>query len=142
MKLRYRAVDYDRVPPTLELTEGEIMGQYRGVNWRCHTLKEVPVPQPSHDLQYRGVAYRSGQTPKQQTPVAVMERTLTAPQTLAAATVGSIQRFNLGREALSELDRVHNTFIRKSLEHRLEVARRRGDQNLIAMLEAEREQLN
>ncbi len=140
MKLRYRGVDYDRVPPTLEVTEGEIMGRYRGANWRCRTLKEVPVPQPAYELQYRGVAYNSGRLVQQPVATPVRERTSVASPT-AGATFARSQGSRMGHNALSEWERTHNTFIRKSLEHRLEVARRRGDRNLVALLEAEKDQL-
>lgn len=59
MKLSYRGVSYETEPSTLEVTEGEVGGLYRGQAWRVHR------PTPSRrrytafiDLIYRGVVYR------------------------------------------------------------------------------------
>lgn len=59
MKLFYRGVSYEAEPETLEVTEGEIGGTYRGHSWRVHH----PTRQPHTNgrpvaLHYRGVAYR------------------------------------------------------------------------------------
>ncbi len=41
----------------------------------------------------------------------------------------------------SQLAQTHRANIQKRLEHRLEIARAKGDQNLVRLLEAEKEQL-
>lgn len=41
----------------------------------------------------------------------------------------------------AELAKVHHANLLKNLEHRLQVARAQGDQNLIHLLERERDQL-
>jgi HKD family nuclease len=40
-------------------------------------------------------------------------------------------------ESTEKIHKVHQQNIRKSLEHRLEVARNKGDENLVRQLEAE-----
>lgn len=57
MKLHYRGIDYDYNPPTVAVTEGEVGGKYRGLDWRFHNLEKPPVLQPRLNLTYRGVKY-------------------------------------------------------------------------------------
>lgn len=45
------------------------------------------------------------------------------------------------RKEVSKLSQTHRANIQKRLEHRLEVARANGDQNLVRMLEAEMQQI-
>ena len=59
MKLNYRGVSYDYNPPTVETTESEVGGKYRGLDWRFRNLKKPPVLQPPANLTYRGVAYNN-----------------------------------------------------------------------------------
>ncbi|MFB2835698.1 hypothetical protein [Floridanema evergladense] len=48
---------------------------------------------------------------------------------------------NRKREDLQRVADVHRANIQRRLEHRLEVARANGDENLVRMLEAEMRQL-
>ena len=57
MKLRYRGIEYDYNPPIIAVSEGEIGGKYRGLDWRFHNLDKPPVLQPRLNLTYRGVKY-------------------------------------------------------------------------------------
>lgn len=59
MKLCYRGVCYDYTPPTVETTQGEFVGKYRGLDWRFYAVKKAPVQQTNVDLKYRGVAYNT-----------------------------------------------------------------------------------
>jgi hypothetical protein len=59
VKLFYRGVSYEAEPPTLEVTEGEIGGMYRGHAWRVHTAAQQPLRYGMPvKLTYRGVAYK------------------------------------------------------------------------------------
>ncbi|MFZ9738474.1 MAG: DUF4278 domain-containing protein [Prochlorotrichaceae cyanobacterium] len=59
MQLTYRGVAYEYTPPAVETKEGELAGRYRGLDWKfCNPTKQY-VQQPSLDLVYRGVAYRT-----------------------------------------------------------------------------------
>lgn len=62
MKLTYRGVQYDYNPPAVALNHTAEVGKYRGVDIRFRTVKSHPVQQPTLDLVYRGVAYRTGDT--------------------------------------------------------------------------------
>jgi hypothetical protein len=127
MKLSYRGAAYNYNPPVLEVTEGEILGKYRGVNWHCHTLEEMPIPQVSHTLTYRGSSYGGRKAEKiipatiAQTCASKARRLLHIPDTLPA----------------KEIARVHQANLQRNLERRLQSAKQRGDLNLVRLLEAE-----
>lgn len=57
MKLCYRGIVYDYTPATVETNETELVGKYRGLDWRFSAVKKAPVQQTNIDLKYRGVAY-------------------------------------------------------------------------------------
>ena len=59
MQLTYRGVQYDYTPVKVDIQESEEIGKFRGVDIRFRSVKKTPVQQPSLDLVYRGVAYRS-----------------------------------------------------------------------------------
>ena len=63
MKLSYRGVSYEYTPPTVEIAEDEIVGTYRGLDWRGCNLVKPPVQQATVDLMYRGVAFTTGSEP-------------------------------------------------------------------------------
>lgn len=132
MKLSYRGVHYKDAPSALEVAEGEIGGRYRGNNWRFHYLRHIPEPPPVHNLKYRGVPYRTGQS-------AVAELTEVA-QPVAAVTRQTLPLLQK-HEVLDEIMSSHLRNIQRSLEHRLQVARAKGDQNLVRLLEAESERM-
>jgi hypothetical protein len=133
MKLIYRGVDYEYTQPTLEVTEGEILGRYRGAAWRCQTVQELPIPRSGSRLSYRGVSYSSDSTaspiealhPMQVAQAIATRRTI-------PCTTGPLRQ---------EVARLHQANVRRNLEHRLQVAKQHGDRQLIALLEAERGQL-
>jgi hypothetical protein len=131
MKLSYRGVHYEQNPLSLEVTEGEILGKYRGANWRCHTLQEMPVPQPDRVLKYRGVAYHTNQRVGACQTVAQSDR----PRAIKPITVTS------SLNTRKRLEETHRENLRRNLERRLQAARSRGDQHLINILEAESREL-
>jgi hypothetical protein len=126
MKLSYRGVKYDNASSFLEVTEGDIGGTYRGQTWRSHYVRHIPEPAPVHDVRYRGVAYRTGQ-------VAVAVPTATG----ARCTLPASHRREREKE-LDEVSRMHLTNIRRSLERRMQVAKAKGDEKLVRLLEQEK----
>lgn len=62
MKLSYRGVSYEYTPPTVEDTEGELAGKYRGLDWKFCNITKQPVQQATLELKYRGVAMTTGTT--------------------------------------------------------------------------------
>ncbi|NCJ06871.1 DUF4278 domain-containing protein [Synechococcales cyanobacterium C] len=133
MKLSYRGVEYNYQPISIEVTEPELIGQYRGRPcYRTH-LASIPVPQATHLLKYRGAVYQSGVAVSPLAPEPVTVAPLTVPASPAAA---------FRYRGLSEADQVHNIFIRRTLEHRLAVAKRQGNDNLVKLLEMEQQHFN
>ncbi len=128
MKFSYRGVDYENAHSTLEVTEGEIGGKYRGQSWRFQYLRHIPEPLPVQNLKYRGVSYRTNQAE------ASKPRVVTQPiSDVPFRTLPTLYK----HEVRDELTRNHLKNICRSLEHRMEVAKTNGDQNLIRLLEAE-----
>ncbi|HEY9881773.1 MAG TPA: DUF4278 domain-containing protein [Leptolyngbyaceae cyanobacterium] len=75
MQLSYRGVKYEYTPPVVETKLTDEVGKFRGLDIRFRTITKAPVQQPTLDLMYRGVPYRTGQTaaavePSVATPVA------------------------------------------------------------------------
>jgi hypothetical protein len=130
MKLTYRGVCYEAEPATLEVTEGEIGGTYRGQNWKFHYVKHVPEPQPVHDLKWRGVAYNTGK------PVAIQPTATAQPQSERVVTPARRKRV----KAMDAATRTHLANIRSRLEHRLEIAKASGNKQLVQQLEEESKQ--
>ncbi|HEY9849968.1 MAG TPA: DUF4278 domain-containing protein [Leptolyngbyaceae cyanobacterium] len=64
MKLNYRGVSYEYNQPEIEVTEEQVAGKYRGLDWRFRNLKKAPVVPQTVNLKYRGVAYQTGGTPE------------------------------------------------------------------------------
>lgn len=148
MQYSYRGVEYNHVPPSLEVTETEIIGHYRGTPSRRRQYATTNLHQPTHAMTYRGVEYGQGvsasNTHREQAPAQTPKVPDVVPQSISVGTSMNYSRPSgrLGIRDVSELEKVHNTFIRQTLEHRLAVARRKGDEGLIQMLEQEQHQLN
>jgi len=134
MKLFYRGVNYDRVLPAIKTVKGEVMGKYRGAPWSQQVLESIPVVQPVHNLKYRGVEYRSGETDGAKTAVTVQSRN-TSPTRRVLSTS------ELRHLSVLEIAQIHHNNIRQRLEHRLQVAKAKGDENLVRLLEVEQQQI-
>ncbi|MBE9080058.1 DUF4278 domain-containing protein [Romeria aff. gracilis LEGE 07310] len=137
MRLRYRGVEYDYNPPQLEMTESELLGQYRGRPTCFSYARHVPIPQPVETLTYRGVNY---QTTSQGAAQALSETAAVRPS-LFAALQNRTQHLSPAAEArrslLLEASQTHRMSIQKSLQHRIEVAKSQGNLNLLNQLEDE-----
>ncbi|MEC4803751.1 MAG: DUF4278 domain-containing protein [Jaaginema sp. PMC 1079.18] len=134
MQYTYRGVNYDRAPLSLEVTEGEIAGSYRGQAWRKNHPRHVLELKPKPPLQYRGVPYG------QQTYV----QTQSGPRaTCQLKSLPSIPELNNSeRQTRHNLaQQIHLENIRRHLEHRIQVATAKGDRELIAILKRESQEL-
>jgi hypothetical protein len=138
MRLSYRGASYEYTPPTLEVTESEILGKYRGQTWKRQTLQTVPE-QPVQELKYRGVAYVTDQAGKVRT--VAQSRSLPAVETVVRPvtnqTFRPISAVNAFRRNRTDWAEVHRHNLMQNLEHRIQVAKERGDQNLVNQLETE-----
>lgn len=136
MRLSYRGVSYEYTPTTLEVTEGEILGKYRGQPWRQQSFQDAPA-QPIRQLKYRGVSYYTNRYGGVNTAVRPEARPATSVP--AAASVDRQPAFegNAFRVKRQDWVKVHHDNLRRNLERRLESARARGDQSLVSQLERE-----
>lgn len=91
MQLTYRGVKYDYNPPTVESTTTDEVGKFRGVDIRFRTVKKNPVQQPTLDLMYRGVAYRSGEAAVEAAP-AIAPVPVVVEKVVPAAPIGAEDR--------------------------------------------------
>lgn len=134
MQYTYRGVTYDREPMSLEVTEGEIGGTYRGQAWQKRYPRHVPELKPKPYLQYRGVAY--GKRPYIQTGPRVACQIEPLRYSVSPDRIHDevVTRTNLSQQ-------IHLENIRRHLEHRLQVAKEKGDRELIAVLQQESRQL-
>lgn len=58
MKLTYRGTQYEKNAPVLETQPKEVVGRYRGLDWRFHGAKKPLFLQPRVNLTYRGITYQ------------------------------------------------------------------------------------
>lgn len=128
MKLSYRGVPYEYTPPSLEMSESEILATYRGQSYPLRYPRHMITGQPVADLTYRGVPYRS-----------------TANGGVETIERPSRQRLvpSLSMDDLefSRLNQVHQENLCKRLSARMASARDRGDDKLLQLLEQESQQL-
>lgn len=132
MQLSYRGNSYSYNPVFAEMTDSGETGTYRGQTYPIKYPRHIPVAQPSRNLTYRGVAYRTN------TAVA-------APSTSRAAAVAApVVAFQapVRRTATKSYDAVHRMHIQRRLHQRMEAARAQGNQQLLNLLEIEMRQVS
>ena len=131
MKLTYRGINYEYEAPALDMNEGKFAGKYRGINCQLGRYpRHIPVPQPPLDLKYRGIAYSTHQTVEPE-----LIPTKAQPQVRETITITSSLKTH--RDLKQELAKVHCQSITRQMEHRLQVAKAKGDRDLIDQLEKE-----
>ncbi|MGF1458468.1 MAG: DUF4278 domain-containing protein [Leptolyngbyaceae cyanobacterium] len=131
MRLCYRGVKYDYTPPVLEVSESEILGQYRGRQHHFAYVRHVPFPQPEANLKFRGAAYHT----TRQGEVETAEFDNTAQQSNFTPVFDSMAAAR--RSLLQEAADIHKANIKRSLERRIQVAQSKGDEQLLRKLESE-----
>ncbi|MEM9543068.1 MAG: DUF4278 domain-containing protein [Cyanobacteria bacterium P01_E01_bin.42] len=132
MKLDYRGVNYKHDPLSLEVSESEIVGKYRGQEYRCRYPAHVPQLIPKPRLQYRGLAYQT-------CPLIQTETSLNAQLAAIARACGQLPPTE--DEPIEKAVEIHQKNLRRNLDRRLEVAKAKGDLALVQLLEKECEQL-
>ena len=139
MKLTYRGVEYDYNPPVLEVTRSELTGQYRGQKTQYSYVRHVPIPQLAERLSYRGVSYLTTRTGGIQ-QLGGQKATPNAWANLTGKLTGSSPAAQARRGLLKESSVLHQQNIARSLQHRMEVAKQKGNQTLLEQLESEQRQ--
>lgn len=137
MRLSYRGVSYEYNPVTTDSVESTVTGQYRGRHFNFAYPRHIPVPQPVANLNYRGVPYRTTATGK-------IEAIAPTPKASSPATRMTGRHTWAGNQTriaiMDEVARIHRQNIEMLLQHRIEVARAKGDQTLLQQLENEMRQ--
>lgn len=138
MKLTYRGTQYNYEPTAVDMLDSQAVGRYRGQAVTFQYPRHIPV-QPVAQLKYRGVAYTTTETGAVR-PIETSVQTQPAvPDTLVSTSVSTVTAAR--QKALAEVARVHQQNILASLQHRIEVAKARGDEMLVAQLEQEWQQI-
>lgn len=144
MKIFYRGVSYEYDPSKggsgkqgwkrFHIPQTTLNRIWRGVTYLI-TPKAEPSEETDHKLVYRGVTYSvtkhahaEGTTVAQQASTMELEN-LSVPDVLTREDISRMCR------------RIHQANMLHSLHHRLTVARRRSDRNLVKLLEAELQQI-
>ncbi|MBD2578677.1 DUF4278 domain-containing protein [Oscillatoria sp. FACHB-1406] len=134
MRLIYRGVSYESQPLSLEVTEREASGVYRGETWKHHYPKHLPNAKPnSHTLQYRGVQYQPHPILLAETRIGCSLPTIAQPESQWLAAVPQVLRHEAEQRHLSNLHR--------NLLYRLQIAKQKGNEVLVRQLEEESKQL-
>jgi hypothetical protein len=121
------------------MIQSESTGSYRGQTFHFSYPKHIPVPQPSLNLKYRGVAYRTTELGTVESIAHTVE-TKPALEVVHSVSAQTSPVRQSRRTMIAEVARVHRENIQRSLQHRLEVAKARGDESLIHQLEQEMQQ--
>ncbi|MEM9136505.1 MAG: DUF4278 domain-containing protein [Cyanobacteria bacterium P01_F01_bin.42] len=137
MDLKYRGTAYRIQPLSLGKPKQQPIGTYRGQNCYRNVYDLSQVKQSHPLLQYRGVAY-GGANPVQVTPKIeqIQQNSFKIQVPDSQKPIRSSRHHQL-----SELDQVHNQFLLQKLEQRIAAARRKGDRDLMQLLESEKNQL-
>jgi hypothetical protein len=141
MQLTYRGVHYEYNPRGAEAAREATVFRairpaynlhYRGSVYAVDPNAEpsLPASQPAAQLMYRGAAYALNGWTK---PAANVQST--------SSVASSSPRFSKKASGHTEFTTVHRTNLHTNIQRRLQVARERGDQNLINLLERELQQI-
>ena len=57
MKLTYRGIKYEYNPTQLEMIDSNVVGKYRGKEFKFRQKKAILVPNSTLRLKYRGVTH-------------------------------------------------------------------------------------
>jgi len=131
VKLSERGAGYQDEP--IEMNE-KVPGEYPGQDcplW-CYP-RHMPVPPGPIDRKCRGIASSTHQTAEPEFADLNVKPVVKERDTLMSTAKHSVKQ---------EVAKTHRTNILENLEHRLQVARSRGDQELIRQLEKEKEQIS
>jgi hypothetical protein len=140
MQLTYRGAHYDYNPRSAEAVRESNVSRairpafnlhYRGSVYTVDPNAEpnLPVLKPTAQLVYRGSTY------------ALNGWTKTAAVQGAVRTVSTESHFNQKAFGSAEIATIHRSNLHTNVQRRLQVARERGDQNLISLLERELQQI-
>jgi hypothetical protein len=132
MKLTYCINNYEYDIPAVDLVESEVAGKYRGQGWNYRYPRHIPVPNQAHDLKYQGVEHKTTGTSK--TEATIAKKTVEPRRAIAPANAKPCI-------LLPDTTKVHRANLCNILDRRLQVAKARGDERLLRLLEHEAQQM-
>ncbi|MBV6624800.1 MAG: DUF4278 domain-containing protein [Rivularia sp. (in: Bacteria)] len=133
MKLIYRGIKYEHAPVTVEVTTAGVCGKYRGAEWKCHYSQYTPVTDNAVELKYRGASYYSGNRKK----VEELKK-----RKKLNFIFGNSEKISFRNQVSKDrLSTTHQQNLLRDVKRRLEVAKQKGDENLIRILQDEVNQL-
>jgi hypothetical protein len=132
MRLSYRGTHYHFQPTPVDLVETGVSAKYRGQQYNLSYPRHIPVPQTAATLKYRGVAYQTTETGTIRSIAPAVRSAVAAGRAVPLPLATQVRRL-LPEEAA----KVHQETIRQRLQHRIEVAKARGDEQLLHQLEDE-----
>jgi hypothetical protein len=112
---------YQYTPPTLEVTEAEILNRVPSTGWMCHTIEQMNIPKLQSALAKYPRRERS-------------EKVLKVRRSRLTHSGNVIVRMS---SSTSNLHEIHQANICRSLERRIRAAQERGDERLLCTLMAE-----
>ncbi|HEY9627469.1 MAG TPA: DUF4278 domain-containing protein [Coleofasciculaceae cyanobacterium] len=142
MKLIYRGQSYEYNPTSARTGNtgrpaSSVQAQapyrltYRGTTFEVdpEALQEVTTLPTHYNLIYRGATYRVNRDAQGMTTIAPQVANAPKPVSIPAAMPNHY------------IGKVHQANLLENLQRRLQAAQSRGDQQLVALLEAERQQI-
>lgn len=117
------AQSYQYTPPSLEVTNSEILNRVQPTGWRCHTLEQMSIPELKSAPVKQPCRERS-------------ERVVKVRRSYQVRSSKAIVR-----TAAPNLHDIHQANICRSLERRIQAARERGDDSLLHTLMAEMQEI-
>lgn len=140
MQLTYRGAQYNYTPRSAEAAQETNVFRairpsytlhYRGAVYTVDPNGEPALPfvHPGANLMYRGVAYTLNGG----------DRATATVQTRAAVVSSKPRHQKASNDA--EFVMTHRNNLRTNVQRRLQIARERGDQNLVSLLERELQQI-
>ncbi len=121
MQLTYRGANYEYDIPTVDMIEGEVAGKYRGQDWNYRYPRHLAVPK-----KYGGISSST-------------KRNFQALEDVAAASApdSAVE----SSPTFADLAQVHRVHICNILDRRQQVAKAKGDERLLRLLEKEWKQM-
>jgi hypothetical protein len=139
MEIRHHGVEHSLNPGSIDCSEGDRQGIYRGQSYEVPHPYNVPrfgqppVPQPIVSSIYRGVSYRATSTG---TEVVLTQDQLKNSKPIPVPV--QIQTPRASRpDQTEEATKLHRQNILRSLQRRMQVAQANGDRRLVQQLEQE-----
>jgi hypothetical protein len=112
---------YQYTPPTLEVTEAEMLNHVQSAIWACHTIEQMNIPKLQSAPAKPSCRERS-------------EKVLKVRRSRLTHSGNVIVRIS---SSPSNLHEIHQANICRSLERRIRAAQERGDERLLRTLMAE-----